>query len=270
MSTLWTLTKLVRWRVRDWASCFLPLDDEQDVYRPQLPIRNMVFEMKEDGRGNRNGKKLFRRRHRRKEDRVDRRLNLSPRRSRNAVSAENGVDGSSWPGFADEEYIVFCFREDGAFDVVRDGRSEEYSSPNTSSETVNRKVDYVGGEKRVKESSSHEGRPEDDENDNFSRKEAEIIPVKMGEEGGSKGLDSELDSGGTLRRRYHQVEETRHKEMVSAGSSDSNHSDGSTGSFAFPVLGWEWMGSPVQMPRTEEMNSRNNKPRSLRFQCCRF
>lgn len=38
---------------------------------------------------------------------------------------------------ADEDYIVFCFREDGAFDVMKDGKSE--GNPRNS-RPVNRKV----------------------------------------------------------------------------------------------------------------------------------
>ncbi|CAL5441994.1 unnamed protein product [Camellia sinensis] len=30
------------------------------------------------------------------------------------------IDESSWPHFADEDYIFFCFKEDGAIHVVQD------------------------------------------------------------------------------------------------------------------------------------------------------
>ncbi|KAK1572212.1 hypothetical protein Q3G72_029174 [Acer saccharum] len=56
-------------------------------------------------------------------------------------------------------------------------------------------------------------------------------------------------------------------------SSESNRSDHSTGSFAFPVLSCEWIGSPVLMPKSQGLHDlRKHKSRSLiKFQyCCRF
>ncbi|QHO51504.1 Protein BREAKING OF ASYMMETRY IN THE STOMATAL LINEAGE [Arachis hypogaea] len=51
---------------------------------------------------------------------------------------------------------------------------------------------------------------------------------------------------------------------------DSNRSEGSNGSFAFPVLNWEWMGSPVKMPKSEDICQKKQKIRFIPFQCCRF
>ena len=48
----------------------------------------------------------------------------------NIIPVENGpADDSRWPHFSDEDYIVFCFRENGGFDVVKE-----------TSRSVNRKV----------------------------------------------------------------------------------------------------------------------------------
>lgn len=60
----------------------------------------------------------------------------SPKQSRDSG------DDSSWPRFEDEEYIVFCFGEDGTFDVVKDGTHGRRES-RTSSRPVNRKVSNV-------------------------------------------------------------------------------------------------------------------------------
>ncbi|XP_022738751.1 protein BREAKING OF ASYMMETRY IN THE STOMATAL LINEAGE-like [Durio zibethinus] len=228
MRTPWTLTRFVRWRVKDLASCFLacrfPLEEEPEIHRsssPQLPIRNMVFETKDETRDKKRNKRLSRR----NRCNNDRQLKQSPTVSRIDTPVENGNDNSSWPRFSDEEYIVFCFREDGAFDVVMDNiKSEESSLP------VNRKLNYAEV-KETEKQSSDKGRSNEVGN------EGEIIPNR-----------------GT----------------VSVESSDSNQSDGSTGSFAFPVLGWEWIGSPVQMPKSEGTNPRKNKAPSVRFQCFRF
>lgn len=53
-------------------------------------------------------------------------------------------DSSSWPQFEDEDYIVFCFKEDGAFDVIKNGNNSDTSHcidlVSTSSRPVSRKV----------------------------------------------------------------------------------------------------------------------------------
>ncbi|GAY59611.1 hypothetical protein CUMW_195790 [Citrus unshiu] len=85
----WSVTRLVRWRVRDWASCFTAC---------RFPLEN-------------------------------------------ASSINNDA---SWPSFADEDYIVFCFKEDGAFDVVKDCKSEasnHIECTRRSSWYINRKKD---------------------------------------------------------------------------------------------------------------------------------
>lgn len=100
-------------------------DDETDTYQsspPELPIRNMVFDVKDEKKGNRNDKKLFRR------NKCDKnrctKINPSSKQASNNVEITSNINESRWPSFADEDYIVFCFREDGAFDVVKDCKSE--------------------------------------------------------------------------------------------------------------------------------------------------
>ncbi|KAL5749004.1 hypothetical protein ACOSQ2_026301 [Xanthoceras sorbifolium] len=255
MWTQWSITRLVRWRVKDWASCFtacrFPLDeddDDDDAFRsspPQLPIRNMIFETKDkESKGNRRTNKKLLRQNGCNKDRY------------------GSIDSSCCPHFAaaaddddddddDEDYIVFCFREDGAFDVVKDGKSEASSSSNhidctrRNSWPVNRKINF--GEDATNEA-------------------AEIIAVKEDEEEDVVYLDIESAATASNNRIRYQTEG-----MVSVESSDSNRSDNSTASFAFPVLGWEWMGSPAQMPKSEGLHlRRKHKARSLNFQCCRF
>ncbi|XVF54479.1 hypothetical protein PTKIN_Ptkin05aG0183600 [Pterospermum kingtungense] len=273
MCTPWTLTRFVRWRVRDLASCFLacrfPLEEEPEIHHPsspQLPIGNMVFKTKDDtGDYKKSNKRLSRQNRCRK----NRQLNQSPTVSKNTASEENGSDNSSCTRFPDEEYIVFCFREDGAFDVVKDNsKSEESNQSSRSSWPPDPKEQlYYAEDKERDKQSSDEGRSNEDGD------KEETDPAKEGDEEirSSICLEVELASG-TLRRRQHQVEEKApNRRTVSVESSDSsNQSDGSGGSFAFPVLGWEWMGSPVQMPRSEHTNRRKNKAPSVRFQCFRF
>lgn len=44
-------------------------------------------------------------------------------KDKDRASVGNRVDDSNWSLSADEDYIVFCFREDGAFDVIKDVKS---------------------------------------------------------------------------------------------------------------------------------------------------
>ncbi|KAF5933788.1 hypothetical protein HYC85_029959 [Camellia sinensis] len=48
----------------------------------------------------------------------------SSTQSNNIKLEEKEIDESSWPNFADKDYIVFCFKEDGAIHVVKDGKPE--------------------------------------------------------------------------------------------------------------------------------------------------
>ncbi|XP_028753757.1 protein BREAKING OF ASYMMETRY IN THE STOMATAL LINEAGE [Neltuma alba] len=178
------------------------------------------------------------------------------------ASVELTLDDSSWSPFADEDYIVFCFREDGAFDVIKDGKSVKSEPPcgfdgsSRNPRPVNRKLNYGEDAEQVSKPGMHDGRS---------------YPS------GSYKQDEETDIICMSRqqnrdnfKRACQGGEVEDRAVMSSGSRDSNQSEGSTGSFAFPVLGWEWLGSPVQLPRTESMRPSKQKVRFLRFQCCRF
>lgn len=124
-----------------------PDDESNDAYRssaPQkLPRKNLGFDAKgtESRVMNQTSKKKSRHKSRRSKERQSK---LSSTQTKDAISVENGsVDDSCWPHFSDEDYIVFCFREDGAFDVVKDGKPEtsnRFDCMSRSSRTVNRKV----------------------------------------------------------------------------------------------------------------------------------
>nr|TKR90308.1 hypothetical protein D5086_0000234230 [Populus alba] len=241
MSTPLTMTRLVRWRVRDWASCFLAcrfsLDDEQETFpNPscKLPIRNMATA-----------------------------------NSTGSVSVQscNSRD-SCRPHLQDEEYIVFCFGEDGGFDVVKECKSPEtflhFTANNTSPRSVNRKLHCVEVSETVRKSSSHQRK-----SNVVNGHETEMTPVENEEE--EADSHSGLDSPCNARTRWCHIGEIDNCGTVSAKSSDSNQSDGSsTESFSFPVMHWELIGSPVQMPKSESLHARKHKAPCARFQCCRF
>ncbi|KAK9926168.1 hypothetical protein M0R45_023413 [Rubus argutus] len=66
------------------------------------------------------------------------------------------------PHFADEDqdYIVFCFREDGEFDVVKNVKQEGHNSLDSTSSknsrAINRKLNYGQNTKTVQKYSNEE------------------------------------------------------------------------------------------------------------------
>ncbi|KAI3416882.1 BSD domain-containing protein [Psidium guajava] len=159
----------------------------------------------------------------------------------------------------DEDYIVFCFREDGAFDVVKDNHHDKSSASapapaeldglsSTAPRPVNRELDHSKME-TVRNEVVENTRSKDEGSRSSGNVECESSNKKDEKEGSNVGKE-------TTER------------------SDSIKSDGSgRGSFSFPVLRWEWTGSPVQMPKPEGEGlpylKKQRVPR-VRFQCCRF
>ncbi|CAI0556568.1 unnamed protein product, partial [Linum tenue] len=204
MSTQWTSpsSRLMRWRVRDWVSCFLasripPLDDDA----ANGNFRNMVCECNvNDG-----GTRQYRRKSRRRKERrilTDGETDHDDNNTDDNVSG-GGVSGSKSTGNGEaterelcvvdgtgrrrrrhpdddnrqEEYIVFRFGENGAFEVVKDGRHRNNykpqnhtnaaesnlevvtntaggSSSSASKPTVNRKLNYGNQENGRRDESS--------------------------------------------------------------------------------------------------------------------
>ncbi|KAM4106829.1 hypothetical protein ACJW30_04G092400 [Castanea mollissima] len=243
MCTPWTIPRFVRWRVRDWASCFLacrfPIDDEPNTYRsssPQ-PVKNMSFDKKGDSKVNQNNKKMSWHKKRSKEKRSKLSSTQQPKDSSNNIPVENVADEARWPHFSDEEYIVFCFREDGAFDVVKDGKpetSKPFDCTSRNSRPVNRKLNYVDEAKTVVERYSNEEKLKRDGHDIFPTNDGDVrTSDQKDEEEDCIYFDTESPTHG-FRRRY-QSEEVEDRGLVSVESSESNLSDGSSRSFAFPV-----------------------------------
>jgi hypothetical protein len=94
---------------------FIIFSDDEPTTSPQLPIKN--------SRNDQSSKKMTRHRRRNNKERDEAKY-------ANIIPVENGpADDSRWPHFSNEDYIVFCFRENGGFDVVKE-----------TSRPVNRKV----------------------------------------------------------------------------------------------------------------------------------
>ncbi|CAH8363406.1 unnamed protein product [Eruca vesicaria subsp. sativa] len=259
MASQWTIPKLVTWRVKDWASCFLackiPIDVDEDG------VNN-------NGNTINNNNLMFKRTKRKiKKKRSERKLSLSPPgtrhhhhhhlRSSSSVSPTSASHNRRLslpqpPALDEPGFIVFCFdREDGGFDVVKEEK-EERKEVELSSEklprTVHRKLIYgdqgVGKEEKI--NSLVIKMTEQDQADKTTCQETENV---------SCGVHDSKDE---------------EEEGIDASDKSSNDSDEGRGSFAFPILGVEWMGSPVLMPTPDDLSPKKQKPIALGFQCCKF
>ncbi|KAK8511363.1 hypothetical protein V6N12_033638 [Hibiscus sabdariffa] len=121
MCTLSIFTRIVRWRVKDFASCFLasrfPLAAAEEEAAETNPKETIVLDRKEKDESG--GKEIN--------------MPLPTTLSTNIVSVDKESDYSSRPCFSDEDYIVFCFKEDGAFILMEDGNKSEESMVNSDS-----------------------------------------------------------------------------------------------------------------------------------------
>ncbi|KAL8506333.1 hypothetical protein ACS0TY_017270 [Phlomoides rotata] len=128
--------RLFRCRVKDLASCFyacrLPLEEDQPENScsksPRVSGGSIVLEFDGGSRKMSTANKI---------------------RGESIVKTSLSSSTSSYrePRFAEEEYIVFCFREDGEIDMVNEGSSsEEHDECNGTSTAVNsRKVSRMLG-----------------------------------------------------------------------------------------------------------------------------
>ncbi|XP_018720590.2 protein BREAKING OF ASYMMETRY IN THE STOMATAL LINEAGE [Eucalyptus grandis] len=166
----------------------------------------------------------------------------------------------------DEDYIEFCFREDGAFHVIKDNQDKSSASASASASA---QLDGVNSTAPIP-------RPVDRKLDHSKietvRNEVVEHSRSKDEGNGSRGngqctsSNKKEKKGGVSRAGKETTERT-----------DSTKSDGSgRGSFSFPALRVEWTGSPVQMPRPAAKEGlpylkKQRVPRvRVRFQCCRF
>ncbi|XP_011086911.1 protein BREAKING OF ASYMMETRY IN THE STOMATAL LINEAGE [Sesamum indicum] len=280
MSSPCTVPRLFRCRVRDFASCFyacrLPLDEESDIRcKPSQTLNESAdFNSKRAVRGHRTSRKT---------SIVDR--TCSEDRGESSVQSSSLTNSRGGrldePRFAEEDYIVFCFREDGAIHMIGEGKSSEAydesdEHENTTSTTaaaadlrpINRKLNYSErvGLSRDSRKGGMIGR--DDGDTQISQDEIPSLEIKDDEEERSKEMESAWgpESVDGIKEINNPIEQQQSaSKMDSFESCDSTLSDTSTSSFAFPVLGIEWTGSPVHMPKTQSQEAP-----SVCLHCCRF
>ncbi|XP_031736124.1 protein BREAKING OF ASYMMETRY IN THE STOMATAL LINEAGE [Cucumis sativus] len=191
-------------------------------------------------------------------------------------------DSSSWPQFEDEDYIVFCFKEDGAFDVIKNGNNSDTSHCIDLVSTSSRPLNYSKWDKAAKRynngdyviSPQKEDEGEEMKNIHLDKEENRMANHnQLIDKNSIVAVPTESsDSNYSDVANHNQMIDNHPIVAVPTESSDSNYSDVSNGSFAFPVLGWEWSGSPVQMPKSKGLQLRKHKVGCVGgfLFCCKF
>ncbi|KAK8281912.1 hypothetical protein V6Z11_D09G274100 [Gossypium hirsutum] len=253
------LTRLVRWSVRAFASCFLACTfakEKQAEMNPSPSAKHSTGHVVSETKNNTGDEKIS--------DKNRRQRDHSRTMSKSIVSVDKESENSSWVCLPDEEYVVFCIKEDGAYDVtIESNKSEESNQSERSSWLVNRKMDSTEDAERD-ELSSDEGRS----NEDASEGEANATKEQGNEERAM--TCSEVEFASSSLKRLEESRDSYQFDGRLEESRDSYESDGSTGSFTFPVLKLDWIGSPVPMPRKKGIGTRKNKTHFVYFQCFRF
>ncbi|OVA16904.1 hypothetical protein BVC80_9049g34 [Macleaya cordata] len=219
---------------------------------------------------------------------------ITPRSSAVASETETSEVESDphCPNFTDGDYIVFCFKEGGTFDIVKDESLREIDSVDGTIvrlRSVNRKVkQLIYGEESnnivdkensssSSSNSSHEDHTllrEEDGNgfDPSSEWESNTSEVdKVDDDGESVYFDPESPTKIKVEEECKVKEDNR---TVCHKSKPSFQSDSSRSSFAFPILSREWTGSPIKMPKLEDMPKLQamhlRKHKRLGLHCCKF
>ncbi|GMH31846.1 hypothetical protein Nepgr_033690 [Nepenthes gracilis] len=142
---------------------------------------------------------------------------------------------------ADEDYIVFCFEEDGVFYV-----SEENSPRHANWKGEDESED----EEFISLSPRSQGGGRNGVNMNTP-------------DAGSGILSKQGEGGGQIEESTFGTAESRDLDPSGGRSSSS-----STSSFAFPALQWEWVGSPVPWPWPNPGRLQFKKHKSRRVCLC--
>ncbi|KAL5098516.1 hypothetical protein RYX36_002843 [Vicia faba] len=174
----------------------------------------------------------------------------------------------------DQEFIVFSFREDGSFDVAIESnspKSESFTSvdaDHVNSKPAIRKLDYGEGAEQVRNQHKEKNTSNAKHHDTHQHDHVCIDTLKEGVAKESYNLSPTQERKNNIRSC--QREEIEDSRLVTNDSRNSNQSEGSRGSFAFPKLAWDLVESPVKMPKSENLNQKKPKIRCVGFQCFRF
>ncbi|WVZ12586.1 hypothetical protein V8G54_017116 [Vigna mungo] len=241
-----------------FSVCRLPLDDHELTSPHCVAAKSMTFNKSEEKSFNSICNNNFSRSSNKCNSKNHLNNPIIKDKDVGGVPIRNKFDHSSWSLSADEDYIVFCFGKD----VAQENKGVKDLN-HTSSRPVNSKLKYGTDEEQdsvwnIHDKSSNFSQHRNDENDGASVVHYHHPQLSLHEK------ERVMVQKGTQKQRdVEGIEE-------SAESRNSDQSEGTRSSFAFPVLAWEWIGSPVQMPKSEGLHLKKHKSRAVTFQCCRF
>ncbi|KAI5445323.1 hypothetical protein KIW84_013525 [Lathyrus oleraceus] len=176
----------------------------------------------------------------------------------------------------DQEFIVFSFREDGTFDVAVESnspKSESFTSVDgkhvNSNPMIRKQLDYAEGAENVRNKHKEKNISNSNHHDTHTDEHDQVCidTLKQGVAKESINLSPTQERKNIIRSKREEIEDGR---LVTNGSRNSNQSEGSRGSFAFPKLAWDLVESPVKMPKSENLHQKKQKIRCVGFQCFRF
>ncbi|CAI9112763.1 OLC1v1013254C1 [Oldenlandia corymbosa var. corymbosa] len=234
-----TIIKLARWRVRDLAACFstckLPRIDEEpnpstsstDHHRGRTKNTILFDPIGEHKRKQKDEQKKLR-----KKKTNQRKVSAESSKQITRKSTEEGLSGlSSGSCFREEEYMVFCFQDDGTIHLVKEKRASEASNATSESKQKHREND----ENVCRQSYVDADELSDDKLYNAANGQLE-------EEEGRNDMEvvwqppDEIKEISHIETHSDDQFKTLSSMLSVADSSDSNRSDASSGSFAFPVF----------------------------------
>ncbi|VVB17539.1 unnamed protein product [Arabis nemorensis] len=99
------------------------------------------------------------------------------------------------------------------------------------------------------------------------KKEVELSPEKSPRTVNRKLIYGDKGVGGIEKKSSPEVKET---EQDQNDNTSCQENEDATSNVHEVILGVEWMGSPVQMPKSDDLSPKKQKPIALGFQCCRF
>ncbi|KAK7347371.1 hypothetical protein VNO80_21901 [Phaseolus coccineus] len=266
-----TMTCLLR---SCFSVCWMPLDDHQLTSPARAAVKSMAFNKSEEKNFNSicdnnlsrssnkcNTKKLANK-------------PIIKDKDVGGVPIGNEFHHSSWSLSGDEDYIVFCFGNDVAQKnkgVNSEALVKCFNGMHQHPRPVKSKLKYGADEEQGSVCNIHDKRSNFSQHRNNERDGASVVhchhPQLSLHEKEQVMVDMGTQKQRNIIRRASHVEGT---EGSAAESRNSDQTEGSRSSFAFPVLAWEWIGSPVQMPKSEGLHLRKHKFRAVTFQCCRF
>ncbi|KAF8005764.1 hypothetical protein BT93_K0137 [Corymbia citriodora subsp. variegata] len=233
------------------------MNSETGTYSPSIPplaIRKARVDSNNRDTDDAISRKLSRSRTTEKDRRVNKRT----------IPTSKRVSTTNLTSFAEKDFIVFSIKEDGTFDIAKDGGSRTSDCQDDRGLRSLRSVNI-----ELKSRGEQEASVQECNGETSTGGSQVLVPYDEDDQEESMCLEEDDHFGST--RTGFQMEGDGDCTRASTELRDSGQSDGSADSFTFPVLHDQWIGSPVKMPRSEDLSLRKATASCFfRFKCCKF